>query len=477
MPNRVFIGYLPQETPVMSDESVLEYLARVSGIEALQKQKDVLEKRLDDPAVLAQYEQVVSEYEQLGGDQFQKRAHKYLKGLALTGLSFTTSVETVSGGQKRKLALTGVLLRGVDMLVLDEPTNNLDAPALVFLQEFLRTTKATVIFASHDREFMDAVAEKVFEIDWFERTVEQYTGGYSEYLEIKAHALRRQKELYREQEEERGRLGDSQTEKEDWVERVKKSRKRDNAKMADHFKRERATKKFHAAAKSIETRMKKLNKHEEPQERGLPRIDFGLPVPGEEQLVAYTIQATDLKVGYAGGFISSAHSFVWQWGARVALVGNNGAGKTTLLATMAGALKPVSGSLSLGEQVKIGYFIQEHDRVDQREKVENYWKRQREEGMETEEVLAMLQALQLSPTVLRDRLEELSPGERVRVLLAGLVLAGVNTLFLDEPTNHLDLDAIEALEEALRSFPGTLVVVTHDQKFLENLNIDTKIEL
>lgn len=472
VPNRVLIGYLPQETSVEGQESVQEYLERQSGLAEQKRIIAISAAHLDDPHHVQRYTDAQFAYERLGGDFFLKRAHKFMRGLLLTSIPLDAPAATLSGGQKRKLALTGVLLRGVDMLVLDEPTNNLDLPALQFLENYLRTSKATVIVASHDRVFLDAVVKKVFEIHWYTRTIEQFTGGWSDYAALKRHQLRRQQELWREQEEERRRLEGSEEQKRAWVERIKDLKAPDSDKMAAHFKRERATKKFSASAKAIVSRLKRLDEHEEPLVRRPPTILLAQPKSTGGDIFLKNVEA-----GYVNGFVTKPITLSLPLGSRLAILGNNGVGKTTLLNTIIGVLPPRGGELVVGEAVRFGYFIQEHDVLDQEQTVYEYIKKNVDTLLGKDDILFELSHFGLAPDTIDDKLRALSPGERVRVILARLVLLGANTLILDEPTNHLDLDAIEALEEALREFPGTLLVVTHDRQFLENIQIDTKIEL
>ncbi len=472
LPNRILVGYLPQETTVEGEETVLEYLERQSGLAEQKRIIEISVKQLDDPHHLKRYTAAQFAYERLGGDFFLKRAHKFMRGLLLTGIPLEASAATLSGGQKRKLALTAVLLRGVDMLILDEPTNNLDLPALKFLEDNLRKTKSTVIMASHDRAFLDAVVQKVFEIHWYKRTVEQYTGGWSDYAALKRHQLRRQQELWREQEAERKRLEGSEEQKRAWVERIKDLKAPDSDKMAAHFKRERATKKFSASAKAIVSRLKRLDEHDEPLVRRPPTIILSSPKSTGGDIVL-----KDVEAGYVNGFVTRPITFSIPLGTHLAILGNNGVGKTTLLNTITGSLPPRGGELIVGDSVRFGYFIQEHDILDQEQTVFEYIKKNVDVPLGKDDILFELGHFGLSPDTIDDKLRALSPGERVRVILARLVLLGANTLVLDEPTNHLDLDAIEALEESLRGFPGTLLVVTHDRQFLENISIDDKLEL
>ncbi|MEK9174264.1 MAG: ATP-binding cassette domain-containing protein, partial [Patescibacteria group bacterium] len=249
-PNRVLMGYLPQEAVADVDMTLAEYLRDMAGLGAIENELKVLETRLAEPEVQAQYDILMAEFERLGGYEFDRRIQKVVTGLRIKHLAPDRSILTLSGGERRKIALAGVLLRGVDLLLLDEPTNNLDLPALTFLENWLKGSKTTCLIASHDRRFLDSVVTKVIEIDWYRRDTEIFAGNWSQFMETKEHTRRRLKEQYRLQEEERARLTSSKDEKIDWVTRVWDKKKRDNDKQADHFKKERAAKKFSASARA-----------------------------------------------------------------------------------------------------------------------------------------------------------------------------------------------------------------------------------
>ncbi|MEK7494323.1 MAG: ABC-F family ATP-binding cassette domain-containing protein, partial [Patescibacteria group bacterium] len=466
IPNRALVGYLPQESLAEGDEVLRDYLRRMTGLTDLEREMKQLEPRLEEAEALARFEMLESEYRRLGGYDFERRAQVMLEGLCLSGISLDRPVQELSGGEKRKAALLGVLLRGVDILLLDEPTNNLDLPALVWLEQYLKRSHATILVASHDRRFLDNVVSKVVEIEWFSRNTVLYAGGWTEYAEVKAHKLRRERELYRIQEEERERLTDSKMQKKDWADRVWEQKAPDSDKMASHFKKERAAKKFHASAKALESREKKLNIMERPLERTPLEISLG-----ELKDKEASITAKKVEFGYKGGFSAGPVSLKIPLGSRIAILGNNGVGKSTLLKTLSGDLEPLSGKVVHGEGVRIGYLMQEHENIDPEEKVGMFFKKRLTEYDPTA-LKMFLFRFQFMPDVLDDRMKYVSPGERVRLIIALLVLQKVNVLVLDEPTNHLDLEAIEALEEALRDYPGTLLLVTHDRRFLERVPLD-----
>ncbi len=478
VPNRALVGYLPQETDILPKETLIGYLRRMAGLAELEKEMKRLEKHLDEEAVLSEYELVTADYERLGGYDFERRAMRVLEGLFLSHIGLERPLAELSGGEKRKAALAGVLLRGVDVLLLDEPTNNLDLPALLWLENFLKRSKATCLIASHDRRFLDRVVTKVVEIDWFKREAIMYTGGWSEFAEMKAHAFRRHKEKYRMQEEERQRLFESIDQKKEWVIRVKEKVAPDNDKFTSNFKKERAARKFDASATALQGREKRLHDVDRPLERppldiilnpekkkessiSLKKLVFGYPVPEKKPS-----QGGPILTPFRGGPVSLKIPL----GARIAFLGNNGAGKSSLLQTITGVLPPISGEVACGKNVSFGYLMQEHENIKQAETVRALFHK-RLPDFDTYTTVLRLSEFQFPPDTIDEKIASLSPGERVRLVLALLSMLQANVLVLDEPTNHLDLEAIEALEESLAIYPGTILLVTHDRLFLERVQL------
>lgn len=466
-PNRALIGYLPQEAIAESAETLLGYLHRMTGLAGLEKEMASLEPDLDRPEVLEKYELLRSDYERLGGYDFARKAKSILDGLRLSHIGFDRLVTELSGGEKRKAALAGALLRGADVLLLDEPTNNLDLPALLWLERYLDRSPATCIIASHDRRFLDNVAEKVIEIDWYRRDVTMYGGGWSEFAEMKAHMIRKHKEAYRAQEEERERLIVSSGQKMDWVERVRAKRAPDHDTLSSNYKKERAERKFTMSAKALEERQKRLHTVTRPLERDPLVIPFDTSAADGEKS---SIVLKKIRFGYPDGFQGGPVDLQIAFGSRVAILGDNGAGKSTLLKTIAGELEPLSGERLCGERLVFGYLMQEHENVSRATTPIELFKK-RLDIYDRDIIAAHLGQFQFSPNVLDDKIASFSPGERVRLILALLSALDANVLLLDEPTNHLDLEAIEALEEALETYAGTILLVTHDRRFLERIRL------
>lgn len=462
------VGYLPQETVAEGSETALQFFRNATGIGILEREMRALEPELDQPEKLAEYEVLAERFERLGGYAFLDRARGILDGLALDGLDLNRPLSTFSGGEKRKLALAAVLLSGVDLLLLDEPTNNLDLVALLWLEAYLVRSGATLLVASHDRTFLDHVVERVLAIDPVKHGVMLYNGNWSVYAETKAHAFRRAKEQYNAQERERDRVVTSAAEKIHWADETKKKRGPDRDKLASNYKKERAIKKFTGSAKALEGRLERLNEHEKPFER--PPFEFEL-VPGAKTAPP-AITVTRAKIGYDKKHpVASGITLRLPFRSRTALLGANGSGKSTLIKTIMGLVPPLSGTVRVGKGAVFGDLMQEGENLPLEETAITYFAK-RFRLYERSDVLLLLSRFGFVPDEATVKIGRLSPGERVRLVIASLVHRGANILILDEPTNHLDLEAIEALEDALVAYPGTVLLVTHDRAFLSHLALD-----
>ncbi|NTV55560.1 MAG: ABC-F family ATP-binding cassette domain-containing protein [Candidatus Moranbacteria bacterium] len=460
---RASISYLPQEvSDEASDDTALGYLRRVSGIAELELEMAELESKLTDEESLERYGDLRDRYDRMDGYSFDEKAAVALSGLGLRGDFLNRNLSGISGGERRRVALAASLLSGADLLLLDEPTNDLDLSAILWLESYLKKSASAVIVASHDRAFLDSVADKVLEIDWHFRTTRIWTGNYSLYFKEKAEELRRDREEYERSESERVRLYETADEKREWAKIGGAQMMPDKDRMSQGYHRDRAERKFGAAAHALTTRADQVKRVSIAAVRDPLAIYFE-PSEGEGRDIALVGAVT----GYGDAFSAGPVDLAIPYGAHVGLFGRNGSGKSTILRMIAGTLPLSSGTVSLGDDVKLGTLTQENDIIP-KEKSALEWFEQETEIKDENEIIRFLRKFLLIGDVASFKMGELSPGERMRLSLAFLMATRSNVLILDEPTNHLDLEAVSALSEAVDLFPGTVILVSHDRAFLQN---------
>jgi len=446
------MGYLAQETPHINAATLrdhLEYpLRHIYDLQAeLEKLSQVIAIRADaekKPAAihssyaadLERYTTLTARFEELGGYQVESRLVGVARGLGFTESDFSRAISTFSGGEKTRARLAGLLLQDFDLLLLDEPTNFLDLAALEWLEKYLRDLNTALLVVSHDRYFLDRVVEKILALK--NHRLKTYRGNYSAYrykLEHEQLSLERE---YKHQQLLKSR-----------EERLVREAKAD-----ERSKRQ---------ARSREKRLEKLEAVERPDQE--QSFSLGLGFSGRSGRLVVGFEAVSLAFDAADLF--SNLTFEIRWGDRLALIGPNGAGKTTLLKLIAGELAPATGTIRLGPAVKVLYFSQEQEQLQQNRTL-----------LET-----ITEGSQLDLKAARNHLgrylfrgddvfkkvSALSGGEKSRLALARLALSSGNCLLMDEPTSHLDLPALEELEKVLMEYPGTLIVVSHDRYFLKGL--------
>jgi ATPase subunit of ABC transporter with duplicated ATPase domains len=459
MPSGVLVGFLAQEVILQGEETIDGYLRRITGLGELQGAMERLAASLGgDPARLQEYGDLQERFEYLGGYDFERRVQVVLAGFGLDA-DPDCPLSSLSGGQRSKLALGGILLKGIDMLLLDEPTNNLDLPGLLWLENFLISSPATSLIVSHDRRFIDRVASKVFEIEWDTREVTTYGGGYTDFLELKRRELQRQKDLFRQQQDEIARLQGSVQQHKEWAAIGAKQDVPDKDKMGRDARRERSASLGHRG-KSIEKRLEQMDLVDMPVERQPLELRVDAVAGPSRQL----IRLAGAQAGYPGGFNLGSIDLVLDAGMRVGILGANGAGKSTLLKVLAGQLAPLAGVVERDPSLVVGNLMQAHEDLPRSGTA--LWYIQTTSFIRERDALDLLRGVQVSSLDARKPIHLLSPGLRTRVLLAHFSAIRANALILDEPTNHLDLEAISVLEDALQSYPGLALVVSHDRQFL-----------
>ena len=407
--------------------------------------------------MIEEYGRVSDEFEALGGYEVEQRIAVVLQGLGLGAVPLDTPLSMLSGGQRARAGLASVIACNPDVLLLDEPTNHLDIEALEWLEDYLLGYAGAALIVSHDRTFLDGVATNILELNNLAPGLFAYPGAYSEYKLVKERELEKQTAAWKDQEAERRRI-------ERDIAQTKQTALRTETSTTHDFYRRRA-KKVARKAKVRERRLQRMlsseDRVERPKAAWTMKLDFGrAPRGGTRALIL-----NDVGHEYDGLWLYRGVNLVLEHGERIALLGPNGCGKSTLLKLVAGHMPPSSGSVKVGENINIGYMMQDQYALDTRKSALEMV-RQAADLTETE-ARTLLHLYLFEGDEPLQPAGNLSYGQRSRLLLAILVLQGANFLVLDEPMNHLDIPSRERFEEALEAFPGTVLMAVHDRTFID----------
>ena len=470
-PQDAFVGWLPQEHERIDGESIAAYIGRRTGAtaatEAMESSAEALGSgnSADDD----RYATALDHWLACGAADLDERIPATLAELGLD-VGPDAAMTGLSGGQAARVALAALLLSRFDIVLLDEPTNDLDLAGLARLEEFVKGLRGGVVLVSHDREFLARTITSVVELDLAQNKVGVYDGGYDSFLEERAIAKRHAREAYDEFADKKADLvGRARTQREWSSQGVRNAMKKapDNDKIRRKASSESSEKQAQKV-RQMESRIARLDEVEEPRKEWA--LQFSIGAAPRSSTVVSTLNEAVVR---QGEFTLGPVSAQVNAGERIGITGPNGAGKSTLLKLLLGRITPDDGVASLGANVAIGEIDQARSQFPEDAPLGDAFESLVPE-MNQAEVRTLLAKFGLKADQVTSPVGALSPGERTRASLALLQARGINVLVLDEPTNHLDLPAIEQMEEALESYEGTLLLVTHDRRLLENVRLDTR---
>lgn len=444
------IGYLAQDQGLDSQNNIWTELDTVfadlhkeeQAIHDLEKQLATLDATSGQYSrVMEQYDRLQGDFKKRGGFEYESRMRGILTGFGFGEEYYDTPVNALSGGQKTKLALAKILLQAPNLLILDEPTNHLDMNVLAWLEDYLKSYQGALLVVSHDRYFLDHVVKDVYDLD--NRTLRHYTGNYTQFVQHKQEWLKAEWKHYDQQQKKIAKL-------EDFVNR--------------NIVRASTTKRAQARRKQLE-KMERLDRPVTDDQS----IHFHFH--SEKASGNEVLDVDQLKVGYDDQVLAGPLSFAVRKPHRVGIIGPNGIGKSTLLKTILNKIPAVSGSVKFGANLDVGYYDQEQQQLHADKTVlEEVWDDHPE--VPEKDIRSLLGSFLFVGDDVYKVVHELSGGEKARLELTKLSFQPINFLILDEPTNHLDIDSREVLESAINEFPGTVLFVSHDRYFINQVATD-----
>ncbi len=442
------IGYLSQDVDFGEARTpwqvAMSAFAHMHALEAAIKRLEELlaaergEQELHD--LLDEHARLLADFEAAGGHEYERTAASVLTGLGVAAADLHRDLTSFSGGEQRRVALAQLLLRAPDLLLLDEPTNHLDIVGTEWLEGYLQSYPGAVVAISHDRRFLDVVAQRILELDCHVLT--EYRGGYTDYVQQKEQRLLTYERQYERQQDEL-------------------KRQLSFIRWALGTQQEKRVK----AAKSRMKLLEKMDYLDPPlSQRRTMNLRFKPRIRGGDEV----LELSHVGKRYGERVLFHDVSLFVRRGQRLGIVGPNGSGKTTLLRIALGQEPPSEGQVRLGRSLEVGYHRQDHFGLSPENRVYDEFKLAVPDALEAEVRNLLARFLFVDEDVFK-RVGDLSGGEQSRLSLAKLIMTRPSVLVLDEPTNHLDIDSRNALEGALKEYEGTIIVVSHDRYFLDNV--------
>ena len=444
------IGYLAQDQGLDSQNSIWAELDTVFGslhqmeaeIHHLEGQLATVDSTTDRyQEILRDYDRLQEQFQEAGGFEIDSRMRGVLTGFGFEEESYQRPVNSLSGGQKTKLALAKILLQAPQLLILDEPTNHLDMGVLTWLEDYLKGYSGALLIVSHDRYFLDRVVNEVYDLD--NQTLHHYTGNYSAFVKNKTARLATEMKHYEQQKKEIAKL-------EDFVNK--------------NLVRASTTKRAQARRRQLE----KMERIERPQTDD-KSIHFSFSSQKESGNEVLDVEG--LKIGYQDTVLAGPLTFNERKGQRVGIIGPNGIGKSTLLKTLLKKMPAIAGTIKFGANLDIGYYDQEQQQLHPEKTVlDEVWDDHPE--IDETQIRNLLGSFLFVGDDVYKHVSDLSGGQKARLELTKLSFEPINFLILDEPTNHLDIDSREVLEGAINDFDGTVLFISHDRYFINQVATD-----
>jgi ATP-binding cassette, subfamily F, member 3 len=439
--NNLKIGLLEQHVDFTESETVhtaaLSAFQTLHDIEAEMRRLEVRMAEDYSEAVLERYSELQTEFERLDGFTYTARAEAILLGLGFTKELWNQETKTLSGGQKNRLGMARLLLSNPDILLLDEPTNHLDVNAVEWLENFLQTYETAFVIISHDRYFLDRTCRRIIEIDRGKAIT--YKGNYSQFLVEREERREIQRREFENQQS--------------YI-----------AKTEEYIRKNLAGQK----TKMAKSRRNMLERLERVEAVTVDKASGNFNLKKVERAGLNVLMAEDLAIGYGEKVLARDINFTLNRGECLGIIGGNGTGKTTFLKTILGSHRELGGKLSWGTKTNIGYYAQNLEDLDSRNEIIQEIRRVAPNA-DNGELRGFLARFLFTGEEIFKNVADLSGGEKGRLALAKLIYSQKNVLVLDEPTNHLDIPSREALESALDVYPGTILAVSHDRFFLDQI--------
>lgn len=466
----VSIGFLRQAISTRSDlvtiDEVKTVFADVYQLKnELKSIEHLMSQKPNNIMLIERYGELQEKFEKLGGYSVENQIENVLTGLGFTESDWSIPYTKLSSGQRSRVELAKILLKEPDVLFLDEPTNHLDIPSLEWLEDFLQSYQKGLLVVSHDRYFLDRVVTKIWEIK--NRQLIIYSGNYSFYVWERDLKRKHEAEEYQRKYHEVRHLKRASAERSQKAKKV--AGKPRNLSKYDPFSKSfygSKAARIEKRAKVIKHRIEKIGKLEKPKRERDIHLDFRI----DKRSSQFVCVGRNLTKAYGSKILFQNIEFTLVAGQRVAIIGPNGCGKTTLLKIILGEEKPDIGEVLLGHNLTIGYSSQELSHLNLENSILNEVMAEAKDDQSW--IRTVLGCFKLEQDKVYQPIRSLSLGERNKVSIAKMLLSHANFLILDEPTNHLDINTLEAIENALSEYPGTILFVSHDRRFIQKLADD-----